>query len=119
MMTYELLGKPFVESEYSDEWETVMVCNVRRSDGVEGDVWIVAGVRDYQRGSSTAAGTQAGYQGVRVFGDSPSHWCPDSLRPEDGDYSSVADAIVEAVSEAALGVHNDADAAEDGRGDVD
>ena len=54
-MTYELIGTPRVEPGYSDEWETTMVCDVRRSDGKTGDVWLVAGVPDGWRGSSEAA----------------------------------------------------------------
>ena len=84
-MTYALIGTPRIESEYSDEYETTMVCDVRRGDGVTGDVWIVAGVPDYQRGSSDAARTQYGYERVRVFGDSPDSWCPASLDADDAD----------------------------------
>ena len=98
-MTYELIGTPRIEASYSDEWETTMVCDVRRDDGTTGDVWIVAGVPDYQRGSSEATGTQRGYTTVRVFGDSPDTWCPASLDYED------AEEIVAACEVAALAAH--------------
>jgi hypothetical protein len=47
-MTYEILGNPRIETEYSDQWETTMVIDLVREDGVAGDVWIVAGVPDYR-----------------------------------------------------------------------
>src|SRR5215831_17137193 len=50
--TYELIGTPRIESEYSDEYETVMVIDLRRSDGETGDVWICAGVPRSDRGTS-------------------------------------------------------------------
>jgi hypothetical protein len=80
-MTYKLIGTPRIEAEYSDRYETTMVVDLRREDGVTGDVWIVAGVPESDRGSSDAARTQEGYLTVRVFGDSPDHWCPESFRP--------------------------------------
>jgi hypothetical protein len=98
---YELIGTPRVEAEYSDEYETVMVCDLRRADGETGDVWIVSGVPDYQRGSSDAAGTQRGYQTVRVFGDSPDMWCPASFDVDD------AEDIIAACEVAALKAHNE------------
>jgi hypothetical protein len=106
-MTYELIGEPRIEPEYSDSYETVMVCDLRREDGVTGDVWIVAGVPRSDRGSSDAARTQEGYLTVRVFGDSPDHWCPESFRPDEGegDYREISDSILQAVRKAALAVH--------------
>ena len=98
-MTYELTGTPRIESEYSDQWETTMVCDVIREDLVRGDVWIVAGVPDYHRGSSEAARTQRGFRTVRVFGDSPDMWCPASLDYQD------ADEIIASVENAALATH--------------
>lgn len=108
-MTYELIGSPSIETQYSDEWETTMVCTVQREDGVEGDVWIVAGVPDCQRGSSEAARTQVGYCTVRVFGDYIDTWCPDSLRvkDEDGSYATLCDEILSAVAPDALPIHRD------------
>jgi hypothetical protein len=111
-MTYELIGNPRIETEYSDQYETVMVCDLKRDDGVTGDVWIVAGVPAQHVGSSNAAGHQYGFQSVRVFGDSPSMWCPESFRPiEEPDtysYADVAEAVVEACRAAALATHNEA-----------
>jgi hypothetical protein len=106
-MNYELIGAPRIEAEYSDEWETVMVCDLKREDGQTGDVWIVAGVPDYQRGSSEAARTQHGYETVRVFGDSPDHWCPESFRPADGEYPEVAADIVTSIEDQALATHRE------------
>ena len=103
---YEVIGTPHVEAEYSDEYETTMVFDLRRADGETGDVWIVAGVPDYMRGSSDAAHTQRGYERVRVFGDSPGHWCPESFRPADGDYD-FADEIIAAVESMALETHRE------------
>lgn len=102
---FTLLRSPRIEPEYSDQWETTMVCDVRRSDGTEGDVWIVAGVPDYQRGSSEAARTQRGYETVRVFGDSADMWCPRSLMTED--MEGVIDGVVSAVETAALSAHRE------------
>lgn len=102
---FTLLGSPRIEPEYSDQWETTMVCDVRRSDGTEGDVWIVAGVPDYQRGSSAAARTQRGYETVRMFGDSADTWCPRSLMAEDMD--TVISGVIEAVEPAALNAHRE------------
>lgn len=106
-MAYELIGQPRIEPEYDDEWETVMVCDLRRDDGATGDVWIVAGVPDHMRGSSEAAGTQRGYERVRVFGDSPDMWCPESFRPGDDDayYGDIVADVVAACEAPALAVH--------------
>lgn len=104
-MTYELIGSPYIENAYCDAWETTMVCDLRRSDGETGDVWIVAGVPDYLRGTSNAARTQYGYEQVRVFGDSPDHWCPASFCPMDGDYAEVIAGVVTACQSAALAAH--------------
>lgn len=98
---YKLIGTPQVQVEYSDEFETVMVCDPQRSDGETGDVWIVAGVPDYNQGSSRAAGHQSGFEDVKVFGNSPDHWCPESFDPDD------ADAIIEACRETALRTHRE------------
>jgi hypothetical protein len=98
---YTLIGRPRVQPEYCDEWETVMVIDLRRDDGEEGDVWIVAGVPDYRRGSSAAAGTQDGYQTVRVFGNSPDTWCPDNFDADDDL------AILDACMAAALRAHRE------------
>lgn len=104
---YTVLGTPRVEAEYSDDYETVMVIDIRRDDGETGDVWIVAGVRDYNRASSDAARTQYGYQSVRVFGDSIDTWCAASLQEadEDGGYSTLAEEIVSACVPSALLTH--------------
>jgi len=104
-MTYEVIGTPRIEAEYSDEYETTMVVDLRREDGATGDVWIVAGVPDYQRGSSDAARTQSGYQRVRVFGDCPDHWCPKSFWPTDEDYESLAEEVIAACEKTALQTH--------------
>lgn len=97
--TFTVIGQPRIKREYSDEWETTMVIDVRRNDGVEGDVWIVAGVPDYLQGTAAACGSEQGLLDVRVFGDSPDCWCPASLDPAD------MDAILEAVSAVALATH--------------
>lgn len=101
-MKYEMIGKPQVQDEYTeDKWETVLSANLRREDGVTGDVWIVAGVPDYHVGSSRAAGHQLGFERVRTFGDSPDCWCPDSFDSED------RDEIIEAVESAAIQAHRE------------
>jgi hypothetical protein len=109
-MKFELIGNPRIEDSY--QWETTMVCNVRRDDGETGDVWIVAGVPEYLRESSGAAGTQHGYQYVWVFGDPPDMWCPESLRPTADSmenpvapYDEIAEAIIVACKNAALAAH--------------
>jgi hypothetical protein len=105
-----VISTPRIESEYSDEYETTMVIDLVREDGAIGDVWIVAGVPDYLRGSSDAARTQAGYTSVRVFGDDVDMWCPESFRvaDEDGHYQSVAEDVLAACAAVALGVHRQA-----------
>ena len=117
-MTYKLIGSPCIQSEYSDKWETTMICDVRREDGVLGDVWIVAGVPDYHQGSSRAAGHQQGFERVRVFGQSPAEWLSDSLMPSDEDDLSdaeneaadtledISSEILAAVESAALAVRH-------------
>jgi hypothetical protein len=117
-MTYQLIGRPRIEASYSDRYETVMVCDLRRSDGAIGDdVWIVAGVPESDRGSSDAAGTERGYLTVRVFGNSPDHWCPESFRPDDAEsYQEIAAGVVEAVRTAALATHRAAVATEEKEG---
>jgi hypothetical protein len=108
MAKYEVIGTPHVETEYCTEYETVMVIDLKRGDGVTGDVWIVAGVPPYLQGTAAACGHQSGLQDVRVFGDSVDDWCPDSCREpdEDGSYQTVRDEIVEAVRKVALRTHN-------------
>jgi len=105
---FELLGRPRVESGYSDEWETVMICDIRRDDGVIADVWIVAGVPTSKRGSSAAAGRQRGYCDVRMFGDSAGHWCSPCFDADD------ADDIITACRTAALAAHLEATQAREG-----
>lgn len=75
-MIYTVIGTPRVQTALSDQWETTMTIDLRREDGATGEVWIVAGVPDYHRGSAEAARTQSGYQTVQVFGDTPDTWCP-------------------------------------------
>lgn len=104
-MTYELIGSPLIEPDYCDQWETTMVCDIQREDGITGEVWIVAGVPDYQRGTSEAARTQRGYETVRVFGNSPDHWCSNSLITED--LEEVIAGVLLAVSTGALATHRE------------
>lgn len=106
-MTFTVIGTPRIESEYSDAWETTMVFDLQREDGETGDVWIIAGVPDYNRGSASASGSQYGYETVRVFGDSVDMWCPESFRiaDEDGCYQSVRDAVIAACETAARLTH--------------
>lgn len=100
-MKYEVIGTPHVETEYSDQWETVMTVTLRRLvDGAIGTgVWIVAGVMDYNRAQSKAAGTQVGYLTVRPFGNSPDAWCPDGF-----DSDEMGDIISDCFS-AAIRMH--------------
>ena len=107
MSTYTVMSRPRIEPEYSDKYETTMVIDLKRDDGEIGDVWIVAGVPDYNRGSSDAGGTQRGYETVRVFGDCVDMWCPESFRvpDEDGCYQTVCDEIVSACESVALKAH--------------
>ena len=123
-MTYELIGTPIIQSDYCDDWETVMTIDVQRSDGETGeDVWIVAGVPDYQRGTALAicrdvrdAASLPNMVDVRVFGDSPDMWCPDNLRSDvsDDDLAPwqqrlrlVADGIITCARGAAIAAHLD------------
>jgi hypothetical protein len=99
-MTYQLIGPPRIK--FSDRYETTMVCDLVREDGETGDVWIVAGVPDYQTGLSDAARTQSGFQIVRVFGDKPDTWCPANFDCKD------SAAIVSVCWMAALKAHNSA-----------
>jgi hypothetical protein len=100
--TYELIGAPRIEREYTtDEYETVMVCDVRRSDGETGDVWICAGIRPQDVGTVKNCGHQTGFLHAWVFGDSPDMWCPASFSYDD------AEAILDAVREAAIQTHRD------------
>lgn len=97
-MSYELISiSP--EYDYSDTWETVFVCSLRRQDGIEGDCWIVAGVPRQHQDSARAAVSVRAFEGVRVFGDSPDAWCPDCFD------SSDSDEILAAVRDRALGAH--------------
>jgi hypothetical protein len=105
-MSYKLIGKPTIESECSDKYETTMFFELLREDGQSGDVWIVAGVPDYLRGSSDAARTQSGYLRVRVYGDCADAWCPESFRPADGNYMQVMADVVLACESAALAAHD-------------
>jgi hypothetical protein len=111
-MKYEVIGQPRIESEYSDQYQTVMVIDLKREDGVTGDVWIIAGVPDSQQGSSDAARTQYGYQEVWVFGDSVDMWCPECFQVPDADgsgcYYDVMSDIIEACCKAALTAHREA-----------
>lgn len=98
-MTYTMIGTPRIQAELSNQWETTMTIDLRREDGVVGDVWIVAGVPDYHRGSAEAARTQSGYQTVRVFGDTPDTWCPVP------NWREVMAEIVEACYPVAMAAH--------------
>jgi hypothetical protein len=100
-MKYTIVGTPQVQAEYCDKYETTMVIDLKREDGVEGDVWIVAGVQDYWQGLSDAARTQEGYQGVRTFGDHPDMWCPHTFDCED------AEDVLLSVVDVALSIHNE------------
>ena len=84
---YEVL-KITREREYCDEWETVVSVDLRREDGVEGNVWLVAGVPPCDRGSSRAAGHQEGFVSCRIpdFG-SWDAWCSFDRPNEDSDYT--------------------------------
>jgi hypothetical protein len=106
-LTYELFGSPEVQTEHCDEWETVMTCEIMRSDGVIGtNVWIVAGVPDYLRGAAQAAASNRGPESVRVHGDTPDGWCPESFRPVGrAAYREIASRILAAVADAALTIH--------------
>lgn len=123
-MKYELIGTPQIEDEYTDgELETVMVATLRREDGVEGDIWLCAGVRPQYQDTVQHAldGCQTGYESVRVFGDSLDCWCPKQFVPaeierEEGDLTDPEylyaervreerDAMLEAVEDAALRMH--------------
>lgn len=109
--TYEVIGEPRIEPEYSDKWQTAMVFELRRDDGKQDTIWICAGVPGYQRGSSVSAGHRYGFEDVEVFGGSLGEWCgPDlyaDLTDQDGDIDTgrIADekyAMLQAVREAAL-----------------
>ena len=103
-MTFEVIGSPTIQAEYSDEWETVLTVDVQRDDGeVAEEVWLVAGVPDYLRSTARAAGTHRGVERVWVFGDRPDYWCPANIT---GDYAEIADAIIAACLTAALDLHH-------------
>lgn len=108
-MTYELIGTPRIENEYCDEYETTMVIDLMREDGVTGDVWIIAGVPDYNQDSAKAAATDRGYETVRVYGDCVDVWCPKSFRIADevGSYRSVIDGVVASCQSAAIKAHRE------------
>ncbi len=103
-MTYEIVGSPKIQAEYCDEYEAAMVIDLKREDGATGDVWVVAGVPGHLQGTAQAAGHTMGLASVRVFGDSPDMWCPESFRPlnEGESYSRIAADVVEACEGAAL-----------------
>jgi hypothetical protein len=109
--TYEVIGTPEVQKEYCDEWQTTMVFRLRRDDGKEDTIWVTAGVPDWQRGSSQAAGHRMGFESVNVFGGSIDEWCGRELyadiTDDEGDFHSLRMrdeimAMLEAVSETAL-----------------
>ena len=109
--TYEIIGEPEVQREYSDQWQTTMVFELRRDDGKQDTIWVTAGVADWQRGSSQAAGHRFGFEDVDVFGGSLDEWCGRNLymdlTDEDGNIDSglVADekyAMLESVRKIAL-----------------
>ena len=106
-MTYTVASEPKIQSEYSDNYETVLTINVRRADGVTGEVWICAGVPEYLRGSSDTARSQDGYTDVWAFGDSVDTWLDLTLQvsDEDGSYQTVQDEILAAVKSAAMDAH--------------
>jgi hypothetical protein len=112
-MDYTVISTPSVQEAYSDGWETTMTIDMKDEEGNVGrEVWIVAGVPDYLRGESKAAGTQDGYRRVRVFGDRPEHWCPGTFLdyPAAGDeqmVEEVREAILEAVHGVALKAHRE------------
>jgi hypothetical protein len=103
--TYEVIGQPQIQQEYcTDEFQTVMVIDLKREDGETGDVWIIAGVPDHMQGSSQAARTQSGYQDVWVFGDSLDSWCPESFRAGAADDMRV---ILDVCRKSAIAAHKE------------
>jgi hypothetical protein len=100
-MTYTP-SKISIEREYTDgEHETVLTMDLTRSDGETGDCWIVAGVPDWQRGSSDAAGHQRGFLDVWAFGDSLDSWLSPNFHGDD------VPAIIAGVRDAALTTHQE------------
>lgn len=95
MSSYTVIGSR-VEPD-CDEWEATVVVELERdTDGVSGEIWVVAGVPEYLRGTAQAARTTRGLETAWLYGDSPSHWCPDQFMRDD------YDALLAAATPAAL-----------------
>ncbi len=91
-----------IETAYTDDaYETVLTMDLTRSDGEKGDCWVVAGVPQWQRGSSDAAGHQTGFLDAWAFGDSLETWLSPNFHGDD------TDAIIAGVRKAAIAAHVD------------
>jgi len=79
-MNYEVISATVQEHEvYPDEYRGAAVVELRRDDGVVGDVWVTV---------AKSQGVQDGYQKVSLYGDpgdGASSWCPDTFDANDCD----------------------------------
>jgi len=99
-MNYEVMNVTVQEHEvYPDEYRGAAVVELRRDDGVVGDVWVTVGVPAYLEDLADSQGVQDGYEKVSLYdGDSncASSWCPDTFDAND------CDKILDACTDVAL-----------------
>lgn len=102
-MTYELVGEPKIQPEYSDDskgqWYIALECQVRDESGVVHEISVNAGVPDWHRGQTVNAGHRSGF--LRVWTDEEGwNYNNDSLRAH-------RDEIIEAVEKTCTDAYYD------------
>jgi hypothetical protein len=100
-MTYEVIRTEITEASESP-YEITCVVRLRRSDGVEGDVWVHAGIAPDRRGSARASGNPLSWAtDYWPLGDSLDCWVDQEFLADDLSAEDV-DAILEAAGKAAV-----------------
>lgn len=82
-MSYTVL-QTRIHHDCAGWWSGAVVVDLKRNDGVEGAVWVEAGVPPSRTGTAQAVGV-TGLQTAWLFGDSRDAWCPESFIKDDPD----------------------------------
>lgn len=93
--SYEVLAA-HVEPDHVGEYSGAVVVDLRRDDGVEGDIWVAAGVPDHLVGTAKASGHTYRMKDVWAWGATHDDWCPSQF-----DYRDMT-AMLDAARKVAL-----------------
>jgi hypothetical protein len=106
-MAYEVISTPTIHPDGSDEWETLVSLKVRRDDGVEAEVWLSAGVPEWQRGTAKASGSRREFETVYTpdLGGGWDSWCGFERPESEGEAYDMIEEIREAARKVALKCH--------------